>query len=140
MGFAQHRRLSLGNIPRIHSFLKTKHRASVHNLAARAHSFFLSLAHPLFLSVCLSLFFSFARDFCQQLAVASSRVPDHNTRALNYAISQSVPQHKLQLATSFEKETHLCANKQTIPIKLFLTELIQNSKLSRSHDYISHSP
>ncbi len=46
-----------GEHPRNPLFPENQTRASVHNLAARANSFFLSLAHPLFLSVCLSLFF-----------------------------------------------------------------------------------
>lgn len=56
------------------------------------HSFSRSFPHSLFLSVCLSLFFSSAHGFCQQLAVASSRVPDHSTQSVklcNLPISPS---------------------------------------------------
>ncbi len=92
MGFAQHRRLSLGNIPGIHSFLKTKHRASVHNVAARANSFFLSrsLTRSFFLSVSPS---SFPLPMASvNNVVASSRVPDHSTPSVklcNLPISPS---------------------------------------------------
>lgn len=56
------------------------------------HSFSCSFPHSLFLSPCLSLFFSSAHDFCKQLAVASSRVPDHSTPSVklcNLPISPS---------------------------------------------------
>lgn len=56
--------------------------------------FILSLAHSLTCSffLCLSLFFSSAHSFCQQLAVASSKVPDHSTPSVklcNLPISPS---------------------------------------------------
>lgn len=136
MSFARHCRLSLGNIPRIHSFLKTQ---SFSPQPCCQSPFILSLARSLTRSFIFSVSPS---SFPLPMASVNNQrspVPESQTtapRALNYAISQSVPQHKLHLATSFGKETHLGANKQTIKI---VFDRIQNSKLSRSHDDMSHN-